>query len=311
MPNRRQFLRQTALTAGGAALASPLLAASHPPEPLKIHLFSKHLQFLDLEQAAQAAARMGFAGLDWTIRPGGHVAPERHATDLPRAITAARRVGLSPALMTTAVLDLEQSGTRELLRTAATQGITHYRLGYYRFPEEGTIPTALSAINERVKILASFNEEVGLQGGYQNHSGRRVGAAIWDIHHLLAGSDPGTMGCQYDIRHATVEGGESWPVGLRLIAPRINSIVLKDFRWEKVQGKWRAVNVPIGEGMVDFAAYFRWLQDRKINVPVSLHCEYDLGGAEHGDRKIRIPPAAVFAAIERDLRKVRELWQDV
>jgi L-ribulose-5-phosphate 3-epimerase len=37
------------------------------------------------------------------------------------------------------------------------------------------------------------------------------------------------MGAQYDIRHATVEGGLSWQTGFNLIRPNIKTIVLKDF----------------------------------------------------------------------------------
>ena len=51
--------------------------------------------------------------------------------------------------------------------------------------------------------------------------------------------DPQYLGCQYDIRHAVVEGGYSWENGLRLIQPQINSLVLKDFVWKQVEGKWK------------------------------------------------------------------------
>ena len=46
-------------------------------EPLKIHIFSKHLQFLIYKDMAEAAAEMGFDGIDLTVRPNGHVLPER------------------------------------------------------------------------------------------------------------------------------------------------------------------------------------------------------------------------------------------
>ena len=118
------------------------------------------------------------------------------------------------------------------------------------------------------------------------------------------------MGCQYDIRHASAEGGMSWPTQLRLIEPRINSIVIKDYTWKQEDGKWKLSNVPIGEGMVDFDAYFKLLKKYKINVPVSMHYEYDMGGAEHGDRKINIPQKEVFNTMKKDLVKVRELWKN-
>ena len=115
-------------------------------------------------------------------------------------------------------------------------------------------------------------------GCYQNHSGTFVGASIWEIKKILGSADIDHFGIQYDIRHATVEGGLSWENGLRLIRPHIKTIVLKDFKWSQVNGKWKAVNTPIGEGMVDFKKYFTLLKAYKINVPVSLHLECPIGG---------------------------------
>ena len=41
----------------------------------RVHLFSKHLQFLDYDKMSRAAAELGFDGLDVTVRKGGHVTP--------------------------------------------------------------------------------------------------------------------------------------------------------------------------------------------------------------------------------------------
>jgi sugar phosphate isomerase/epimerase len=116
------------------------------------------------------------------------------------------------------------------------------------------------------------------------------------------------MGVQYDIRHAMVEGATSWENGLKLIESRIQSISVKDYRWHMKDGKWEVEDVPIGDGMVDFKTYFKLLKQYKINVPVSLHIEYPLGGAEHGNKKITMNKKDVFKAMKKDLEKIHELW---
>jgi L-ribulose-5-phosphate 3-epimerase len=62
-----------ALGFGASQLAaqSQVKQAAHP-----VYIFSKHLQFLGYEDMAQAAAEIGFDGIDLTVRPGGHVPPE-------------------------------------------------------------------------------------------------------------------------------------------------------------------------------------------------------------------------------------------
>lgn len=312
--SRRRFIEKSSLATAAATLglSSTLNAlGSAPVEPkLNIHVFSKHLQFLSYQETAEAAAEIGFDGVDWAVRPKGHILPEKVEEDLPKAIAALKKVNMAPLMMTSGITSLEAEHTRTVLQTAAENGIEYYRLGYYRFDENVVIPDDLQVMKAQIEDLAKFNKSIGIQGAFQNHAGRFVGASMWEIHQLIKDTDTESMGCQYDIRHASVDGAESWRTGLRLIEPRINSIVLKDYRWKKEGDAWKLLNVPIGEGMVDFIAYFKLLKKYKISVPVSMHYEYDLGGAEHGERNISIPQKEVFATMKRDLLKVKELWKN-
>src|SRR4051794_12511775 len=105
-PSRRRFLINVATSAGLFPFAqSKFYAFSPDPSPLKVSIFSKHLQFLNYGDMAEVAAQLGFDGIDLTVRPEGHVIPERVETDLPKAIEAMRKVGLTALLMTTAIED--------------------------------------------------------------------------------------------------------------------------------------------------------------------------------------------------------------
>ncbi|MDO6473378.1 TIM barrel protein [Maribacter sp. 1_MG-2023] len=132
---------------------------------------------------------------------------------------------------------------------------------------------------------------------------------MWDLPTIFSKTDTEFLGCQYDIRHAVVEGGKSWELDLRSIQPYIKSIVIKDFKWGKKDGVWEPINTPLGEGMIDFNRYFSLLKKYKINVPISLHLEYDLGGAEHGASKITIDKKEVFAKMKKDLTFIKEAWK--
>ena len=107
-------------------------------------------------------------------------------------------------------------------------------------------------------------------------AGTRLGGPVWDLYHVLEGLDPDWIGCQYDIRHAVVEGGTSWPLGLQLIKPFVRCVDIKDFRWEKVKGNWKTLHVPMGEGMVDFNKFFGYLKKFHFAGPISLHIEYQM-----------------------------------
>ena len=50
------------------------------------------------------------------------------------------------------------------------------------------------------------------------------------------------------------------------------------------------------------------LKDAGLNYPASLHCEYDLGGANKGKRELTIPEADVLTAIKKDIQTVKRIW---
>jgi sugar phosphate isomerase/epimerase len=293
--------------ASGSVLASDPAGLTVPG----IHLFSKHLHFLDYDEMAAAAADMGFAGLDLTVRPGGHVEPDNFERDLPAAIKAIKEAGLSCEMMTTNIVGTSYARDRDLLALARSLGVKLYRLGGLRYDENVSPVVSVEKYREQLTELAGWNREIGITGMYQNHSGaEKFGAAVWDAYLVLKDLDPDYLGVQFDVRHAVTDGGLMWPTNFRLIKPYIRSLIFKDFKWAEIDGKWRLVNTPMGQGMVDFKRYFRMLKDAGMNYPISLHCEYDLGGANKGKRELTIPESEVLAAIRKDIQTVKRIWAE-
>ena len=304
---RRTFLAATATAAVSSQL--PLLKAMTQPTHASVHLFSKHLEFLDHAAMAASAAAMGFDGVDLTVRPGGHVEPAEATRLLPRVADILRDHGLPPVLCTTSFSSPEDPHFESTLDAIAAAGFTHLRMGYFRYEDRDDPVAKLAQIKPTVARLAEALAQRGLTGGLQNHAGERnVGSAIWEYQQLLEGIDPEQLGMQFDIRHTTADRGSSWIRDVEVALPHINSLVFKDFRWEAdANGRPQIVNTPLGEGWVDFPRYLQRLDGLPQRVPNSLHCEYDLGGAEHGRREIDWPQAKVAAAIKRDLDRLRLL----
>lgn len=309
--SRRKFIKNV----GATAVVAPFLpvnifARNQSNEPLKVHLFSKHLQFLNIKEAGQIAAEIGFAGLDLTVRPKGHILPENVERDLPAAIRDIKESGISCEMITTTISDIANPLDSNIIRVAGSEGVKFYRSNWFKFREELSLESSLDYYRKKVQELGELNKIHNLIGCYQNHSGTKVGASIWEVKKILETADPEFFGAQYDIRHAVVEGGRSWSNGVKLIKDQIKNIVVKDFVWGKVNGKWKIVNVPIGEGMVDFDAYFKLLKSFGLKPPVSLHLEYPLGGAEKGRYEITVDKKVVFDAMRNDLNAIQKLWKE-
>lgn len=295
--------RRSFLESGVAMLALGATAG-----PLKVSIFSKHLQFLEGRRLAQAARELGFDAVDLTVRPGGHVEPERVAEELPELVRLIRNEGLEVEMVTSGIVDADTPHAEAVLRTLAQLGIRYYRWGGFDYAPDRSIPEQLEALKPRVAKLAKLNARYRVCAMYHTHSGiGRVGASIWDLYLLLKDFDPNLVSVNYDTAHATVEGGfGGWIHSLRLVGPMVRGVAVKDFRWARdARGRWRPEWCPLGEGMVDFPKFFEMLAAMKFRGPLQVHYEYPLGGADAGKRALTIRQEEVFAAMKRDLERLR------
>jgi len=303
--NRREALGAIAAAgvAGNAAAAAPKQG------PLKVSVFSKHLQWAEWEEMAAVAKQVGFDGIDLTVRAGGHVEPARVQADLPKVASIVRKAGLELPMITAGIVDAESPHAEAILETAAGLGIPHYRWGGFRFEAKGPLPAQLEALQPKVAKLEALNRKYKIGAMYHTHSGpNQVGAAFWDLWLLLKDHDPSLVGVNFDVGHATIEGGlGDWVTSFRLLAPFTRGTAVKDFRWEKdPQGRWKVRWCPIGEGMVDFPRYFNMLKESGFQGPLQIHYEYDeMGGADAGKRQLTITRQEVIGLLGKDLAEVR------
>ena len=304
--SRKRFVAGMASTAASLSLGSALTGAGRKAsEKIKVCIFSKHLQFLDYADMARTAADIGFDGVALTVRRGGHVLPENVERDMPKAVQAVEQAGIKVYTLTTFINDPDDVHTEKILKTASDLGVKYYRMGSFGYDHSISIEENLRNHRVTMERLAGLNEKYNIHGAYQNHSGTRVGAPVWDLWQLLKGLDPRWIGCQYDVKHATQEGGTAWPLSLRLLKDYIKFTANKDFGWFKEESGWRARHVPLGTGIVDFPAYFKLYKKLGLTGPISMHFEYPLGGANNGSREITIPKREVVAAMRRDLGILR------
>ena len=312
---RRDFVKKSILSLGMIPFLSYpnkawTLNTSENNDALSVHIFSKHLQFLDYKTTGEMAAEMGFNGVDLTVRPKGHVLPEHVEVDLPKAIVDIKAGGSRCDMITTSIENINNALDVDIIKTAAEHGIKYYRTNWFEYIKDKPLKESIEIYKHQIKDLSNFNKAHNIIGCYQNHAGTKVGASFWEINAILELADTQYFGTQYDIRHAVAEGGHSWENGLNLLQNQIKVIVLKDFKWGKVDGQWKPINVPIGEGMVNFDKYFKLLKKYNLKPPVSLHLEYDLGGAEKGLSKISVDKKVVFDAMKKDLKVIQILWQN-
>ncbi|MBM3798013.1 MAG: TIM barrel protein [Acidobacteria bacterium] len=306
---RRSLLASAAVgTATLAAAAAP--APAQPVAGWGVCAFSKHFQWLPVADAAALTAEIGYDALDLTVRPGGHVEPARVADDLPKAVEAIRKAGLTAPMFTSGIVDVRTPHAEAVLKTAAALGIRRYRWGGFSYDASKPIPRQIEEFRASAKELAALNKAHGLCAMYHTHSGvGQFGASFWDIGAVLQGLDNDLVSVNLDCAHATIEGGlGGWINSTRLLAPMTRGIAIKDFHWAKnSKGKWAVRWCPMREGMVNSVEFLKLLKAAGFHGPIQLHMEYDeLGGADSGKSTIKISRAEFTRMAKQDVARLRE-----
>ncbi len=305
--------RRSLLAAASAGITPPILRAATPASGLKVSIFSKHLRFLEGPALVSGAASLGFDGIDLAVRKNGHIEPDRVTQELPVLVREIHQHGLIIPMITTDIADTSSPYAEDILRTMHEQGIRYYRWGGFKYNYSLPLAAQLEAFKPRVAKLAELNKRYGVTAIYHTHSGvGLVGASIWDLHIILQDFDPEAVAINYDIGHATTEGGfGGWINSFYIAKPHIRGLCIKDCVWTKQgDGKWKSGFVPLGTGMVHFSEFFRMVKESGFSGPLQLHFEYPLGGAEDGLKKLTIPQGEVFSAMKRDLGQLRAYLKD-
>ena len=324
MRGRRVFLE----TAGGTVLAA-LAGATAPGARVGLAagasgpasgatggprycIFSKHLPDLGWTDLAAAAIDMGFDGIDLTVRPKGHVLPERVTEDLPRAVEAVRAKGTAILMITTEITSADQPTARTILAAAGKAGIGLVKVGYWKYALKD-VRAEVAAMGRDLAGLATLAKQHGVTIGVHNHQGN-LGSALWDIAPHIDPLDPAAIGYYFDPRHAFAEGGGvGWKAATLLAAPRMKMVAVKDLFWNKGPKGWAVESCPMGEGMVDWRWFATTLARSSFAGPISVHLEYKIPGStpeelrrntmEAAKRDLAFTKRHVTAAREAEVRR--------
>lgn len=265
-----------------SAMSKEAASAGYHPT---ICAFTESFQDLPIPDVCRIFREIGLDGLDLTVRPGGHIAPEDAPRMLSDAAKAAADHGVSIPMLTTAIVDADDVSER-LVAAAGELGIRRIKLGYYRYRDFGTLRQQLEEIRRKLERVAAMTRKHGVLPCVHIHSGDTIPSHGTQLYLLLQDMPPEEIGAYVDPMHMTIEGGSGgWRQGLDLLAPWIRITSMKNFQWREAdpgprgEPRWRPVKVPLAEGAAPLDQFVDALKTLDRGEIYSLHSEYKGGGS--------------------------------
>lgn len=248
---------------------------------MQLVMFSKHLQSYSVVEAGRIVRELGFAGVDLTVRPGGHVEPAAVEHALPEAVQQLREEGLVVPMVTTALTDAADPAAEAIIAAAAACEIRELKLGYWRYEGFGTLRSQLDAAREKLDGLERLAAKHGVRVSIHTHSGKFLSAEAGNVYLLLHGRDPRHVGAYLDPGHMTLEGGAAgWMQGLDLLQEYLSMVAVKSFGFlternaETGEVTWTDKLVPLREGTVRWREVFACLRQLGWDGILTIHSEY-------------------------------------
>jgi sugar phosphate isomerase/epimerase len=248
---------------------------------MRFMMFSKHLQSLPLQTAAQKVRELGFEGLDLTVRPGGFVEPAQVQQRLPAAIATCADAGLKIGLLTTSITDSSDPYAAKTFEAAAANDVREVKLGYWNYETFGSYRDLLSKVARDIDSIAKVAEKTGVRANVHIHSGNHMTASAPVVWSLIKDHDPRAIGAYIDPGHMMIEGGRDlWRQGIDLLRDRISLVAIKDLTWEKIddaalgKSRWISHMVPLRQGIVPWPRVIACLKQVGFDGWLSFHSEY-------------------------------------
>ncbi|MDA0659838.1 MAG: TIM barrel protein [Planctomycetota bacterium] len=286
--HRRDFVRQMAhisLAVAATRSVSEMTmrtadAADTEPQTDSFCAFTESFQAWPIPQVCAKFREIGLNGLDLTVRPGGHIEPEKVATELPLAVKSAKEHGIRISMLSTSIGDAD-ANAEKILSVAGEHGIRRIKMGYHRYTRFGQLLEEMDESRRRIERIAKLAARFNVLPCVHIHSGALIPSGGSAAYLLLRDVSPTEVGAYVDPMHMTIEGGiDGWRQGLDLLRPWIALSSLKNCIWtangrdEFGQQRWSPKKCPLADGIAPIPDYLQRLREGGYHGLYTLHSEY-------------------------------------
>jgi hypothetical protein len=246
--------------------------AAPPRRTPMVCAYSQNLIKVEYPQLGIIAQQIGYDGVDLTVMDGGHVNPHIANVDLVRAFESVRGAGLDVPMISTTLTSINDQTSYPVLAITGHTQVHLYRLGFWPWGPSPNIARRLAQVRNDLIGLVTAGRQFQMTAMFPNRAGGYVGESVWDTQSIIGDMDAESIGYYFD--PSQTGGPANWETALRLALPRLKAVAVQDYQWVNSGGDWIMKMCPMGEGLVDWARFFRVLAEAKFAGPLSIHMEY-------------------------------------
>jgi len=237
---------------------------------IQYSVFTKPWQKLTLPELGELVVELGFAGIEFPVRPGYQVEPGNVLSDLPTAARQLAEHGVQ-------IFSVAGPTDEATIAACGEAGIPVIRTMARIAPGE-SYPQAEQRFRREYDALLPLLEKHGVTIGVQNHCGRFVANAV-GLRALLSGYDQKYVAAVWDAAHEALSGGEP-DLALDAIWPYLCMVNLKNALWKRANGpeaeyaEWRNYWTSGRHGLCVWPRVVGELKARAYQGVVCLTAEY-------------------------------------
>lgn len=268
-------------------------------------IFPKFYQHLSVQELAALIREVGLDTVNLVIRDGYWVTPGRLAEETKAFVKAMDREGLEIHFATAGFMPADIVKDDTPLAVLADNGITDFRLGYFRV-ENDDVRQSLADARSRIEQLVPICEKRGTRAVYQVHHGTLIphSMAAWMLVRDLPSEAVGVM---LDPGNQVNEGSEDWRRAAMLLEEHWVAMGVKDMAWRRNEAEagdpakgWRRDWVPLPDGVVNWTAVIDAMRAISFHGTFVFMPFYDTAA-----------PAKMTQGLKREVAYLREMVDEV
>ncbi|TWD84225.1 sugar phosphate isomerase/epimerase [Kribbella amoyensis] len=232
-------------------------------------VFTKPFAELPGDELGRLVAGLGFTGAEVPVRDTAFVTPSTAVKVLPEFAEQLRAEGVEPISIAS---DLAES----TFEAAAAARVPMIRVMADLGPDG--YAASVARVRGSLEAVVGYAAQYGVQVGVQPHHGKYVSSTL-GVLQLLDSLPPEHFQLVWDAAHDAL-AGDAPHVTLDLAKDRLGIVNLKNVKYtateptDDVGGAWKPWFVPGPEGLSNWSAIFRQLENQNWTGPICLSGQY-------------------------------------